>query len=99
MALMHAHSMKPTRNPVARTLGIAINSSDSGYSAATVLVRDTTNLWVYSIPGLISFIPSPQHITCCASTASEASLLDALVRRQTTHSQALAAPRPAKRAC
>ena len=63
MALMHAHSMKPTRKPVAKTLGIAINSSDSGYSAGTVLVCDTTNLWVYSIPGLISFIPSLQRIT------------------------------------
>jgi hypothetical protein len=42
IALIQAHSRKPTRKPVANTSGMATNSGDSGYSAGTVFELGTT---------------------------------------------------------
>jgi len=60
-AFIQPHSRKPTRNPsrnpVAKTSGIALNSSDSGYNAGTALDKGATNLCSNLIPGInVSFI-------------------------------------------
>ncbi len=51
MARMHAHSTRPTMNPVANTAGMVANSPASGYRYGTVLLSGTTNASVAVRPG------------------------------------------------